>query len=225
MTSTKPHPRRALESAAASPAVFIVDDDLAIRESLAFLIESVGLAARTFASAQDFLDHYDPAAPGCLLLDIRMPGMTGLQLQAKLNEQRAAIPVILLTGHGDVPMAVRAMNDGAFYFFEKPFNDQALLDQIRRAIDHDGRRRGAAAMAGEVAARLEGLTRREREVLDLVVDGMPNRRMAETLNLSEKTIESHRAGMMRKMKAKNVVDLVHLMEAVRQAAFPAVPPP
>jgi FixJ family two-component response regulator len=197
------------------PVVFIVDDDDAIRESLAFLMDSAGLSAQALPSAQAFLDAYG-GQPGCLLLDVRMPGMTGLELLARVKGLGIRLPVILLTGHGDVPMAVRAMSAGAFHFFEKPFDDRKLLEKIQQAIDHDRRERHSQQSARRLAARMNSLSPRERQVLDLVVAGLLNWQMAAQLQISEKTIESHRASMMRKMEAQNVVDLVHMVVTARQ---------
>ena len=191
--------------------VHIVDDDRALRESLCFLIESADLPARAFESAAQFLDACDAASTGCLLLDIRMPEMNGLELLAALPERAIHLPVIMITGHGDVPMAVRAMKDGAFDFFEKPFNDEALLACVRRAIDFDQKQRRRHDQREAVRARLSRLTSRERQVLEGVIRGRLNKQIAEELDLSEKTIESHRANLMRKMQAENVVDLVKLI--------------
>ena len=197
------------------PTVFVVDDDAALRESLVFLIESVGLHVRAFDSADAFLAGVTGEAHGCLLLDVRMPGMSGLELQARLGEHGIALPVLILTGHGDVPMAVRAMKAGAFDFFEKPFNDQALLDRINRAIEHDAGRRQSNARMREVAAKLATLSPRERQVMELVVAGRSNKEVAGDLNVSEKTVESHRAKVMLKMNADSVVELVRMVTTFR----------
>ncbi len=197
------------------PTVYVVDDDAALRESLAFLIESVGLQVRTFESADDFLTGIAPDAHGCLLLDVRMPGMSGLELQARLGDHGITLPVLILTGHGDVPMAVRAMKAGAFDFFEKPFNDQALLDRINRAIEHDGHRRQTNGQMRAIAERLDRLSPREREVLDLVVSGRLNKEIAADLGVSEKTVESHRSKVMFKMEANSLVELVRLVTLFR----------
>src|SRR5437763_9047622 len=152
---------------ALSPTVFIVDDDAAVRNSLRLLVKSVGLTAAVFASAQEFLGSYDPQQPGCLALDVRMPGMSGLELQQQLNLRGAVIPVIFMTGHGDIPMAVEAMQHGAFDFLQKPFRDQDLLDRIQRAIAKDIEQRQSLGEHERIKAHLESLTAREREVLDL----------------------------------------------------------
>jgi RNA polymerase sigma factor (sigma-70 family) len=192
------------------PTVFIVDDDLAVARSLRWLIESVQLKVETFASAQAFLDGYDAAKPGCLVLDVRMPGMSGIELQERLTAQRIRVPIIFITGHGDVQMAVRAVQAGAFDFIEKPFNDQDLLDRMQRAISFDAERRGRDTQRAQLCALFASLTPREREVMDLVVEGMSNKAVANTLGLSAKTVEVHRAKVMEKMNARSVSDLVRM---------------
>lgn len=192
------------------PTVFIVDDDLAVARSLRWLIESVQLKVETFASAQAFLDGYDAAKPGCLVLDVRMPGMSGIELQERLTAQRIRVPIIFITGHGDVQMAVRAVQAGAFDFIEKPFNDQDLLDRMQRAISFDAERRERDSLRAQLSALVASLTPREREVMDLVVAGMSNKAVANTLGLSAKTVEVHRAKVMEKMNARSVSDLVRM---------------
>jgi RNA polymerase sigma factor (sigma-70 family) len=194
----------------ATPTVFIVDDDPAISGSLKFLIETVGLQVETFASAQAFLNRYDPERPGCLVLDVRMPGMSGLELQAKLREKKCETPVLILTGYGDVPMAVRAMKNGAADFLQKPVSDQTLLEQIQNAIAKDAARREERAEQRIIAARLERLTPREHEVMKLVVDGLSSREIGDRLSVSYKTIEAHRAKIMKKMRAESVPHLVRM---------------
>ncbi|WP_456446271.1 response regulator transcription factor, partial [Thiolapillus sp.] len=164
--------------------VFIVDDDQEVRQALALLMESVGLQVATFASGNDFLQQFDPGQPGCLVLDVRMPGMSGLELQARLAAEIIHPPVIIITGHGDVPMAVRAVQAGALDFIEKPFNDQALLDSVHRALDLDARQRGRASKLAEIHARLETLTPREQEVMKMVVAGKRNKVIALELSVS-----------------------------------------
>jgi len=193
-----------------TPTVFIVDDDQAVARSLRWLIETIRLKVETFASAQDFLDGYDLSRPGCLVLDVRMPGMSGLELQERLVAQRIQVPIIFITGHGDVQMAVRAVQAGAFDFVEKPFNDQDLLDRIQKAIHFDSGQRDRNARRAQLRAIFASLTPREREVLDLVVDGKPNKAIANTLGLSAKTVEVHRAKMMEKLQARSVADLVKM---------------
>ena len=192
------------------PTVFIVDDDQAVARSLRWLIESVQLKVEIFPSAQAFLDGYNAAKPGCLVLDVRMPGMSGIELQERLTAQRIRVPIIFITGHGDVQVAVRAVQAGAFDFIEKPFNDQDLLDRMQRAISFDAERRGRDAQSARLSALFASLTPREREVLDLVVAGMSNKAVANTLGLSAKTVEVHRAKVMEKLHARSVADLVKM---------------
>lgn len=193
---------------AAKPTVFVVDDEQAMRESLRWLIESVGLAVETFPTARDFLLAYDPSRPGCLVLDVRMPGMSGLELQEELLSRGLRIPTIILTGYAEVPMAVRALKAGAVDFMEKPFSDQLLLDRIQQAIESDRVAREAHAEIALVLDRLATLTPREREVMDLVVSGHANREVAEKLGVSPKTVEVHRAHVMDKMKVDSLAELV-----------------
>lgn len=196
--------------------VFIVDDDDAMRESLTWLIESVGLQVETYASADDFLQSYYPGRPGCVLLDIRMPGMSGLELQSYLQQQQISVPVIMITGHGDVPMAVRAMKSGAIDFIEKPFNDEQLLESIRNALAIDDTRRDEQAFKAEVASRLAQLTPRESEVMDMVTAGKSNKEIANELGVSSKTVEAHRAKVMEKMEARSLAELVRLVVSAHQ---------
>ena len=194
-----------------SPVVFIVDDDEAVRSSLRLLLKSVGLVPSALGSAREFLDKYDPAQPGCLVLDVRMPEMSGLELQEKLNLQGAVIPVIFITGHGDVPMAVEAMQAGAFDFLQKPFRDQDLIDRIQRAMEKDRGNRAALNERGVIREHLESLTPREREVLTLVTSGKPNKIMAADLGVSQRTVEIHRARVMEKMGASSLAQLVRMI--------------
>jgi RNA polymerase sigma factor (sigma-70 family) len=201
----------------ATPIVYVVDDDQAVRRSLTWLIESVGLKVQTFGSAQEVMDQMDPERVGCMVIDVRMPGSSGLELQQWLREKRMQIPVIIITGHADVPMAVRAMKSGAVDFVEKPFSDQVLLDRIQEALAQDRRNRMAKAESGEVEACLASLTPRERQVMDLVVEGRANRQVAQELGLSEKTVEAHRAHMMTKMRVNSVAELVRAVMIARDA--------
>jgi two-component system response regulator FixJ len=194
-----------------SPVVFIVDDDEAVRSSLRLLLKSVGLVPTALGSAREFLDKYDPAQPGCLVLDVRMPGMSGIELQETLNRQGAVIPVIFITGHGDVPMAVEAMQAGAFDFLQKPFRDQDLIDRIQRALEKDRVSRSELNERSLIRERLESLTPREREVLTLVTSGKPNKIMAADLGVSQRTIEIHRARVMEKMGASSLAQLVRMI--------------
>ncbi|HEX7410377.1 MAG TPA: response regulator FixJ [Candidatus Binatia bacterium] len=190
--------------------VFVVDDDPAIRQSLRWLIESVGLNVKVFSTAQEFLEGYDPSTPGCLVLDIRMPGMSGLDLQNELATREIQVPIIIITGHAEVPVAVRALKAGAMDFIEKPFSDQLLLDRIRRAIEVDAQSRRVRSEQAEVDARLGQLTPRERQVMDLVIAGKANKVIASELGLSPKTVEVHRAHVMKKMQVASLADLVRL---------------
>jgi len=198
--------------------VFIVDDDEGVRESLGFLMKSVGLNFSAFASAQQFLDAYDLNIPGCLVLDIRMPGMSGLELQGKLKERQAILPIIFITGHGDVPMAVEAMQNGAVDFIQKPFRDQELLDRINEAMEQDSTNRQGLLQKHDIAARMETLTQREHEVMDLVAAGRANKVIAGDLGVSQRTVEIHRARVMEKMQARSLADLVRMVMQVREEA-------
>ena len=191
--------------------VFVVDDDQEVRDALQLLMESVGLVVETYPSALDFLEHFDPARPGCIILDVRMPGMGGLDLQSKLGEHRYHPPIIIITGHGDVPMAVRAVQAGAVDFIEKPFNDQALLDAVHRAIERDAERRGEASRLADIQDRYARLTPREKEVLSLVVAGKRNKVIAVELGVSQSTVEAHRAKVMEKMESSTLSDLMRMM--------------
>lgn len=193
------------------PTVFIVDDDEGVRNSLRFLLKSVGHATRALASANEFLDAYKPNQPGCLVLDVRMPGMSGLELQQQLNLRGAVIPVIFITGHGDIPMAVEAMQQGAFDFLQKPFRDQELIDRIQRALERDARSRAALDQHARIRERLDSLTPREREVLALMTRGKPNKIMAAELGVSQRTVEIHRARVMEKSGAASLAQLVRMV--------------
>ena len=190
--------------------VFIVDDDQAMRSSLKWLIESVNMPVETFSSADEFIRSYYPGRSGCLLLDVRMPGMSGLELQEYLVNQQITIPVIIITGHGDVHMAVRAMKAGAVDFIEKPFNDEFLLNSIRNAINIDAEQRTVQAERAEIATKLDQLTPREYEVMEMVTDGKSNKEIASALGVSAKTVEAHRARVMEKMQASSLAELVRM---------------
>jgi two-component system, LuxR family, response regulator FixJ len=190
--------------------VFVLDDDPAMRDSLRWLIESVGLRVETHASAAELLERYDSARVGCLVLDVRMRGMSGLDLQEELARRGITIPIIIVTGHADVSIAVRAMKGGAFDFLEKPFSDQALLDRVQRAIELDRSTRRARAEREELVLRLAVLTRREREIVDLLVDGKANKEVAAELGLSTRTVEGHRAHIMDKLGLTSFADLVRI---------------
>lgn len=194
--------------------VFVVDDDSHVRGSLEQLIKSVGLNVHTFSSAQEFLDQELPDTPSCLVLDIRMPSLSGLDLQDELVKRGLTTPVIFITGHGTVPMSVRAMKAGAVDFLQKPFEDQDLLDAIHRAIEQNKQTRLEQAEIGEIKRRVESLTPREYEVLVLVVAGMLNKQIAYDLKMSENTVKTHRAHIMQKMQVESLADLVRLTEKV-----------
>lgn len=192
------------------PTVFVVDDDAAVRQSFEWLVGSVGLRTETYASARDFLDAYDPARPGCLVLDVRMPGMSGLELQERLAADGVTLPVIVVSGYGDVPTAVRVMKHGAVDFIEKPFSDQAMLDRIQASIERDLEARRADAKRASARSNRDRLTRREAEVMDLVIAGQSNKQIARALAISPKTVEVHRAKVMKKMQADSLAELVRL---------------
>jgi len=192
------------------PTVFVVDDDEGVRSALALLLKSMGQASATYASAADFLADYDPERRGCALLDVRMPGMSGLELQDELNRRGVVLPVIFITGHGDVPMAVEAMQRGAFDFLQKPFRDDDLAERIRRALARDRELRAAIGEKSQIRTRLGRLTPRERQVLALVAAGKPNKVMAAELGVSQRTVEIHRAHVMKKMGASSLAQLVRM---------------
>jgi len=194
----------------AESTVFVVDDDADLRESLGWLFESAGLRFKSYSTAQEFLTDYKPEEPGCLLLDVRMPGLSGLDLQEELRRRGVPPPIIIMTGHARVPMAVRALKGGAIDFIQKPFSDQSLLERIRQAIDLDRRTRQVRMEAAKFAALLTYLTPREREVMDLVIEGKPNKIIAADLGISPKTVEIHRGRVMEKMQVESVAELVRL---------------
>ena len=193
-----------------APTVYVVDDDDGMRRALDTLLGTVGYKTAVFSRPGEFLANFKADSPGCLVLDIRMPDMSGLELQQHLNRTGSMLPVIFITGHGDVPMAVQAMKEGAFEFIQKPFRDQDLLDRINHALKQDAENRNMVARRAEVLHRLESLTPRERQVMDLVVDGAANKVIAIDLALSERTVEIHRAKVMEKMGARSVAHLVKL---------------
>lgn len=191
-----------------SQIVYVVDDDAAVRNSLALLLKSVSLAVATCESAGQFLERVTPEAAGCLVLDIRMPGMSGLELQQQLKQRGYELPIIFITGHGDVSMAVHAMREGALDFIEKPFRDQELLDRIYQALEADRTRRRAADETGHLRERFAGLTPREHEVMLRIARGQANKVIAIELGLSERTVEIHRAKVMHKTGARSLAELV-----------------
>lgn len=190
--------------------VFIVDDDNAVRGSLRLLLKSVGLPAVAHASAKEFLDNWHPEQPGCLILDVRMPGMSGIELQSELNRRGAIIPVIFISGHGDIPMAVEAIQHGAFDFLPKPFSDKDLIDRVQRALATDAENRKALVGKDALRNRYDSLTPREQEVLALVTQGKANKVMAGDLGVSQRTVEIHRARVMEKMGANSLAHLVRM---------------
>jgi two-component system, LuxR family, response regulator FixJ len=193
------------------PTVFVVDDDDVVRSSLQLLLKSVGLATCELASANGFLDVYHPGQPGCLVLDVRLPGMSGLELQQQLVARGISIPVIFITAYGDIPMAVEAMRQGAFDFLQKPFRDQHLIERIQRALERDVRRHAALEQQERVRERLEALTPREREVLTLMTRGKPNKLIAAELGVSQRTVEIHRARVMEKCGETSLARLVRIV--------------
>ncbi len=196
------------------PVVFVVDDDLAMREALQDLLASVGMDVRLFASTQDFMQAQRPDAPGCLVLDVRLPGASGLSFQEELPRAGVDLPVIFITGHGDIPMTVRAMKAGAVEFLSKPFRDQELLDAIDAAIERHRAQRRETARVAELRQRFAALTQREREVMALVSAGRVNKQIAAELGISEATVKVHRGQIMRKMQAKSLAQLVRIADTL-----------
>ena len=190
--------------------IYIVDDDAGLRRSLAYLLDSVGWKREAFDSSEAFLAGWQPQRPACLLLDVRMPGISGLELQRRLRRDGHQLPIVFMTGHGDIPMAVEAMRAGAVDFIEKPFRDQDLITRVQKALELDGQNRGELKEASLIRERFESLTPREREVFQLVTDGKANKVMAGDLGVSQRTVEIHRARVMEKMGAKSLAQLVRM---------------
>ncbi len=199
----------------AAPIVFVIDDDPSVRRAIKRLIGSVGLQVDLFGSAQEFLHSKRPEAPSCLVLDIRLPGISGLDFQRQLAEANIHIPIIFITGHGDIPMSVRAMKAGAVEFFTKPFRDQDLLDAIHIAIEQDRVRRQREAEIAILRERFESLSAREREVIAMVVSGMLNKHIAAEIGTTENTVKVHRSRAREKMQAKSLADLVKMVERLK----------
>jgi len=199
----------------ADPIVFVVDDDPLIRDGLRSLIKSVGLHVETFGSSREFMQRRPSDAPGCLVLDVRLPGLSGLDLQRELNESNFQIPIIFMTGHGDIPMSVRAMKNGAQEFLTKPVRGQDLLDAVQQAIARDRAARRERAKIADLRTRFDSLTPREREVLDLIVSGLLNKQIAGELNIEEVTIKTHRAHIMQKTHAESLAHLVRMNEELK----------
>jgi len=194
--------------------VYVVDDDEAVRDSLQWLLEGKDYRVKCFDSAESFLSRFDPREVACLIADIRMDGMSGLELQDRLMERKSPLPIVFITGHGDVPMAVAALKKGAFHFIEKPFNDHDLVDLVEKALATDDERLRAAASRETIEARLATLTQREREVMDLVLAGKLNKQVADELDISVRTVEVHRARVFEKMDVRSAVELANLLREV-----------
>jgi FixJ family two-component response regulator len=194
--------------------VFVIDDDVAIREALKSLFRSVELQVETFGSTTDFLKSTPPDGPSCLVLDVRLPGLSGLDFQAELAKTGRLIPIIFMTGHGDIPMTVQAMKAGAIEFLPKPFRDQDMLDAVRLGLERDGERRKAAGQLAKLKSGFDTLTPREREVMGLVTSGLMNKQIAAEINLSEITVKVHRGNVMRKMGAKTLAELVRMADVL-----------
>lgn len=211
-------------STSSQPVVFVVDDDKAVRKTLSLMLKSIGMTVETYPSATAFLDAYRPSRPGCLILDVRMPGITGTELQEMLAQRQIDIPIIIITGHGDVRMAVRAVRKGAVDFIEKPFDDHLLLNRVQEAIHLDARRRHEKKQRAEVEALLARLTPREHEVMDLLAAGMANKEIAFQLGLSRKTVDIHRAHVMMKLGIDSLTELVRMQVILDKTASSSLPP-
>ena len=201
--------------------VYIIDDDASVREGLGDLLRSVGLGVQTFASSQEFLDSKRPDVPGCLILDVRLPGRSGLEFQKVLQNLSIQLPVIFISAHGDVPISVRAMKSGAIEFLTKPLREQELLDAVHAGIERDRARRQEAELIADLRTRYDSLTAREREIMHLVVTGRVNKQIAAQAGLSEITVKVHRGHVMQKMRAKSLVDLVRMADSLGVTTRPA----
>jgi len=194
------------------PVVFIIDDDESVREGLEDLLRSVGLGVESFRSTKEFLEYTRPDLPGCIVLDVRLPGASGLEFQRVLIDLNIPLPIIFISGHGDIPMSVRAIKSGAVEFLTKPLHEQSLLDAVQAGIQRDRARRQEAIIISELSRRFDSLTAREREVMAFVVTGRPNKQIAVQLKLSEMTVKVHRSQITRKMRAKSLIDLVRMAD-------------
>jgi FixJ family two-component response regulator len=212
-----------MSAAREQPVVFVIDDDASVRGGLEDLFRSVGLQVELFGSAQDFLVRKRPEAPGCIVLDVRLPGGSGLEFQRQLAESNIHLPVIFISGHGDIPMSVRAIKSGALEFLTKPLKEQELLDAVQAGIERDRVRREQAVLVAELQERLNALTSREQEVLALVITGRPNKQIAHELKLSEMTVKVHRSQVMHKMGARSLVDLVRMADKLGVSATQTQP--
>jgi FixJ family two-component response regulator len=200
--------------AESQPIIIVIDDDNDVREAVADLLRSIGLRTKLFASVRDFLQWKRPDVPSCLVLDVRLPGLSGLDLQSELNRADIQLPVVFMTGHGDIPMTVRAMKGGAVDFLAKPFRDQDMIDAVQAGLDRDKARRQSAGDASQLKSAYDSLTPREHEIMALVVDGLMNKQIAAQIGVSEVTVKFHRSNVMRKMGAKSVAELVRMTHAL-----------
>lgn len=208
-------------TAETEPTVLVIDDDASLRDALARLFRSVGLNVKTFASAPEFLHDRLPDGPSCLVLDVRLPGLSGLDFQAELTKANIDIPIIFMTGHGDIPMTVRAMKAGALEFLPKPFRDQDMLDAVQTGLERDKERRRTATDAARLRAGFNSLTAREQEIMGYVTEGLMNKQIAGELGVSEITVKVHRGNVMRKMEAKSLAELVRMADALGIRRAPA----
>ena len=208
------------EPAELQPMVFVIDDDAALREALSSLFRSVGLQVKAFATAPEFLQIKLPEGPTCLVLDVRLPGLSGLDFQAELTRAKIDIPIVFMTGHGDIPMTVRAMKAGAVEFLPKPFRDQDMLDAVQTGLERDRGRRKNASETARLRADFDTLTVREQEIMGLVTSGLMNKQIAGQLGVSEITVKVHRGSVMRKMNARSLADLVRMADALRVRRAP-----
>lgn len=201
-----------------NPTVYVVDDDVSVREALKNLLQSVGLKVETFNSADTFLSSKPATTPSCLILDVRLPGLSGLDLQRQLAQTKHEIPIVFITGHGDIPMSVRAIKGGAVEFLTKPFRDQDLLDAVRQAVERDREARSRETEMADLRQRYASLTTREQEVLGFVVRGLMNKQIAAEIGISEATVKLHRGRLMDKMRAESLADLIRMAQMLRVAA-------